>query len=1423
MRHGLRAVLPRHRLVRSLCLALAAVLVLGLAAQMGLAGAARASASATSPPKTSSAGVSTAQTGSTGVQSAAQLSAEFGKDWWKSKDFIITSSGDAQGMHYYIAREDEGYYWRPLATILPAGADAGTWSGNFCVTGDNRYVLATVAPTLSENYSDLENHGALAYVIDIATGKVRPLIAGVAVYYDVPGCGTGDTGVLTSFPGDDQSRTDLVTVNLAAARLVRQQMKAGQFTSAVPVAGGIDAYNAGTIETVTTSGAVRKLARVTGTAYDLMPSAGGGLEYVTTTGGNTASAWWLAGGKTHQVGTGNRESLLLRPGAAGRNIVTGTTEGNTTMRASAEAAGLVSASGPAQAPPVGLAASASRQGSVTETLQSTGQGTARLTPVPVLTSTATGKVVQRSLPTTAAPATTSLPVALDGAVPEASAARQAGTMTSATNTTSPVCAVPRLALNRQVLQPNRQQVEWAADEAVLGDLTVQRPANYHDMGLAAYTPDGDIPAPSLAGGGNIPPQILLGVLAQESNFWQASWHALPGVAGDPMVADYYGAPANNIDTINYANADCGYGVGQITTGMHFSDQSYWGSVSETGDSGADMQAKIAVDYTENIAAAVYALSQKWNQLATYSPAILANGGSAQYTTNWYMALWAYNSGINPQASTGNTTGCTPGPSCTDPQGYWGLGWANNPENPDWNPSRAPFLKKSYGDAATPQDWPYQEKVLGWSTVPLLDYTGTPSYTGTTIYPADAPLYTFCTSANACNVALSQPCTLSNLHCWWHQPVTWDTCSANPNSGACAVGSYTYPANDESEPATNDPHPADCDSTLPSNAVIVDDEPADENVVGCNPGSENWSSQGNFTLTQGTDSSGTPISVVDTHQLGAGFGGHLYFTHNILSSDTEHLVTGTWTDSSLPTGAYHVLVHIPDTGGTTNSANYQVTASSGSVFNTVVNQYQQQNQWVGIGYYGLGPNVQVQLTNVTQDQGIEAHDVAYDAIAFVPAAGTVVNHQFDAVSLFDWNQDLDTPTPSLLNTPARNMQTLYQWGMDYSYEGPDWNGNGSTIYGVTAYPDCTSLSNITSSCVPPDVYNSATNWFDQVATAGPAPSTSTTPVMTEAQWLGFSNTTPGPTTLASNPYAQDPSYKIKTHLDVSFVENNGTIVPGSQQITATVRTGTTAMPDFVSSFMKAVQTDYGIAAPDLNYDEDDANTFTGDATPVTPLSNGQLPGRALVWHADTPTLTNSNTCVAGRVISGGEIGWRPVVAQTSVGGSVEAWVSALKNDTSVNPAVAAEAGEIYNFFFNGTYALGSLFGQAPPIWQEMHLQFCANGSISSTAEVENAADTPALTLVDQSLMPDLYLYYDGNLVSQTGSAVSAPVQKGDFSDFSNASPTTGDNGWGGCSTGSIGNAGNPWNMQTGALADAIPLTGNYCDNTGEDFGSMYGGG
>ncbi|MEV0074342.1 hypothetical protein [Amycolatopsis sp. NPDC050768] len=144
-------------------------------------------------------------------------------------------------------------------------------------------------------------------------------------------------------------------------------------------------------------------------------------------------------------------------------------------------------------------------------------------------------------------------------------------------------------------------------------------------------------------------------MAQESNWSQASWHAPAGTAGDPLIASYYGA-GGDIVSIDYAPSDCGYGISQVTDGMHIGDH----SLSEHG------QWKVAVDYQENIAAGLQILETTLNQL--YSAGITANNADPRYLENWYFAAWAYNSGIQPNAANGNTTGCTPGPSCTSAHG-----------------------------------------------------------------------------------------------------------------------------------------------------------------------------------------------------------------------------------------------------------------------------------------------------------------------------------------------------------------------------------------------------------------------------------------------------------------------------------------------------------------------------------------------------------------------------------------------------------------------------------------------------------------------------------------------------------------------------------------------------------------------------------
>jgi hypothetical protein len=56
------------------------------------------------------------------------------------------------------------------------------------------------------------------------------------------------------------------------------------------------------------------------------------------------------------------------------------------------------------------------------------------------------------------------------------------------------CSVPRNDVQTQVYQPTPRQVEWAADQAVVGSLTMTRPANWKQAGMgSSWSPQGLFP------------------------------------------------------------------------------------------------------------------------------------------------------------------------------------------------------------------------------------------------------------------------------------------------------------------------------------------------------------------------------------------------------------------------------------------------------------------------------------------------------------------------------------------------------------------------------------------------------------------------------------------------------------------------------------------------------------------------------------------------------------------------------------------------------------------------------------------------------------------------------------------------------------------------------------------------------------------
>jgi RHS repeat-associated protein len=960
----------------------------------------------------------------TKVASPANRTA-FGPAATRSSDTAIDGWGDAAGYHIEVGRESSGFAWREVAVLHPAGLDESSWSGYQCLSGDGRYAAVAVLPTSVVNLATARDRGAFAYAVDLATGKVMPVASGVGLKYYSPGCGTEDTAVFTLDLGSNDVATEMITANLATGAVTQSVTVAGQVTSAVPTAAGVAGVMGSKIVTLSSAGKPTVLASAPADVFDLHPAADGGLSFLTATPtAATSHAYHEQHGRLTGLGSGPLTRMQLFAGRNGRAVLAGSTASDSAA-ASAARVRLLSDSGL----PVGASASSldgdalfgAPKGKTAGTVvraAATGQ---------VLTSKTAARAARVVLKTAAyippgatTPSPRTAPVGrpqphgdaapthpgsthtthsaatrrLTGSAPLANTALASPTPHAAQ---SPTCAVPRLDASRQVMQPSPAQVSWASQMAEQGLLTsangYSRPAGFDNMGFAGYAPNDDFPLIPLAHPGGdswntVPRSVYEAIMAQESNWSQASWHAPEGTSSDPLISDYYGA-AGDIVSINYAGADCGYGIGQVTDGMRLGDTDY----------SARGQAKIAVDYQENIVAGLQILESTWNQL--YSDGIIANNGDPRYLENWYFAAWAYNSGIQPTGSY-NPDGCTPGPTCTGDEGTWGMGWANNPDNLDYPPSRAAYLQLTYDDAKHPSSWPYQERIMGWMGSALIRDNGPaynpPDYHGGKSWLQIAPFATFCslagnncdpTKTNQSNPGASH-CMYDDFECWWHQPATWipDVTSTGATS-AYEVSGGSEPGN----PSQNQAPTCSLDtSKVPSNSIIVDDQPSPPtNLMGC--GSSNWTSNGTFSYAPGTNSSGDPIGDIDTHQLGSGFGGRILFTHTEDGSNPDLINTGTWTPTLPSLQYYKVKIHLPALGGTATNVVYTINpGGAASPWKIRVNQAWNSEQWVTIGTFAMQNGGNVVLTNQSTvvDHGNNGNynfDVAYDAVAFVPEGGT----------------------------------------------------------------------------------------------------------------------------------------------------------------------------------------------------------------------------------------------------------------------------------------------------------------------------------------------------------------------------------------------------------------------------------------------------
>lgn len=982
----------------------------GLAALIAVAVSSMPAAAATYNAPTTS----LAATGSSSAQSTvgpgnkvAAPDSTLPKGWRQSSDRAATVSGDGAGLHVLVADSSQAYAWRTVATLAEPGFDTSQWVGNACVTGSGRRAVVVYAPREFTNQAELLQRGAFAAVVDLQTGAVTKLPYQVSLSYSDPGCGVGETAVLAQ-ENDQETETRLLVLDTTTGKITHAIAASGQVTSGVPVGTSIVAAKSGQLTRFDMAGHARTLAKTSGSAFSIHPDGHGDIEFMDIAG-QSARVHSLAGTKNTTVASGPLGSLDLHSGTGGRLFLSQPGHGPASLPA-----GLVHLDAPASAV-VSTQGSLVINQAVSSTLSErvanplTAVAPDQSTTVDIQSKVlGTGKALHFAVDPTANGKlqgginTPSPALGIPSSAPATVAPKartSAATPLAVSSPTSTVdddrgCAIPRNDPAEQVLQPTPNQVEWAVDMAVRGDLTntwVTQGGWRTADGLGTVSPQAMFPLPALTGGGRIPAQVLLGILAQESNLWQASYHALPGQTGNPLVGNFYGNPAYNASspdavwTVNWSKVDCGYGVGQQTDGMHSPD--YLRPGDQVWQS--NQQKAVALDYTSNIAVAAETLAEKWNELhATTLPApITINNDSASSIENWFAAAWDYNEGFNPYTSASSA---------------WGLGWGNNPANPIFDPNRLAFLdNNNYADAAVPQKWPYEEKVMGWAAWPLntgrsFDDSGNPNSGNTAGYSAawwttggnrttvKPPLSTFCNSNNACDSTKPPKCTTVACYqgFWYTKSASWKLCA----SSACGNETLVYKTL-RVEPGNGKAAPPDCDtSKLPSNALIID------SVSGSVPPmagscSRTWSNAGTLGFSFIADSGGSYEAKEDLHQIGGGFGSHFWFAHTRNDSHDSALmqVYGTWKLSNGLNGWTRVKVHIPDTGATTRQAAYTVHLGNGTVETRVLDQHYNQNTWVDLGVFHFVSGSDFQgavLTNYTQD-GTADDDIAWDAMAFVP--------------------------------------------------------------------------------------------------------------------------------------------------------------------------------------------------------------------------------------------------------------------------------------------------------------------------------------------------------------------------------------------------------------------------------------------------------
>ncbi|MGW7410828.1 golvesin C-terminal-like domain-containing protein [Streptomyces sp. NPDC054833] len=965
-----------------------------------------------------------------------------GKGWKTSGDRAVISAADSDGVHLLVADSKTGYAWETVSVLSEPQLPADTWIGNSCVMDDHHAAVA-YAPRTFTNKPDLMMGGAFTAIVNLDDGSVTKLPFTASLAYFDPTCNPAmHTAVFTALR---ETKTRLVTVNAKGATVADTTAK-GEITSAVPTKDGVIAAAGSRLVHVDRRGRTTKLAATTHAPYGIRVTGDGTVSYIDRTGDTDGNVQTYAHGMKTTVASGKLTAMNLRQGSDSTVYLTGkashgkgfTASGIRALNVSPDAE--VSTRGRLAADPVLSPAvqvgvdhitNAGRGFTKTASKEPAAERTpGRISHALTITGTVpgTGKhTKQKAAEPGATAGGTPSPALTGSSKPQMSTMSMVTAPTDDPRAHDPVdtdrwCSVPRNDVKTQALQPTPNQVEWAVDMAVRGNLRsgyLTQGGWRSQTGISTIDPQGMFPRPELTTGGRIPAQVQLGILAQESNLWQAESGSIPGQMGSPLAAvdGYYGHKSGgtlaDFWTIHWDKSDCGYGVGQVTDGIRKAGYEKEGETSLP----VSTQRAIAIDYTTNIAASLYILADKWNEVHKPGQTIAVNNDDPAKPENWFTAVWNYNLGFNKKADEATN-------------GNWGLGWYNNPANPVYPASRKAFMNTDIDplankDAAHPQYWPYEEKVMGWAawsidtghsyaTSGRQDWPGESGFSSAGFYPAywngtdlpytiegsarynrahaTPPLDTFCNTKNNCDTANPPDCP--NAACytkyWWNAPnVTWKSNCAT----TCGFEHIKY------QSLINEPgrgyrlqHGTPVCSGAPSGAKVVESVPA---------GTDTWSdcgtttTDGSFQFTFCPDPNATGPGLgqydakADLHQIGGGYQGHFWYTH---ARDADHLggdegrmtILGDWKlNSAIPGSQAKVYVHIPDTGAQISNASYKIITPFGAETKTIDQGAHEANQWVSLGAYNFKDQApEVQLSNSTPD-GAADKDVAWDAVAFVP--------------------------------------------------------------------------------------------------------------------------------------------------------------------------------------------------------------------------------------------------------------------------------------------------------------------------------------------------------------------------------------------------------------------------------------------------------